>query len=98
MQKGIFMDKLITNLATRFPDLTEDDISLSVETIIGAMSARLINGGRIELRGFGSFSLNAQVVGACRNATLETNDYISESPTVIFKPGQVIRERVNNAD
>jgi hypothetical protein len=34
----MFMDKLITSLAARFPDLTEDDISLSVETIIDTMS------------------------------------------------------------
>jgi len=98
MQKSLFIDKLIANLATRFPDLTEDDISLSVETIIDAMSARLISGGRIELRGFGSFRLNAQIVGACKSTIVETNDYDSESLAVIFKPGQVIRERVNNAD
>ena len=91
------MDKLIANLATRFPDLTEDDIALSVETIIDAMSARLIGGGRIELRGFGSFKLNAQIVSACRNSILETNNCVSESPAVIFTPGQIIRERVNNA-
>jgi integration host factor subunit beta len=92
------MDKLITNLAARFPDLTEDDISLSVETIIDAMSARLISGGRIELRGFGSFSLNAQIVGVRRNAVLEIDAYVPESPLVIFKPGQVISERINNID
>jgi integration host factor subunit beta len=98
MQKSMFMDKLITNLAARFPDLTEDDISLSVETIIDAMSTRLISGGRIELRGFGSFSLNAQIFGVCRDKTLETNAEILESPLVIFKPGQVISERMNNID
>ena len=92
------MDKLIANLAAKFPDLTEDDISLSVEMIIDAMSARLISGGRIELRGFGSFSLNAQIVGVCRNTILGTDAYVPESPLVIFKPGQVIRERVNNTD
>lgn len=92
------MDKLITNLAARFPDLTEDDISLSVETIIDAMSARLISGGRIELRGFGSFSLNAQIAGACRNAILEIDAYVPENPLVIFKPGQVISKRINNID
>lgn len=83
------MDKLITNLAARFPDLTEDDISLSVETIIDAMSARLISGGCIELRGFGSFSLNAQIFGVCRNTEIDTNTYAMESPAVISKPGKL---------
>ncbi len=96
MQNDMFMDKLIANLATRFPDLTEADIALSVEIIIGAMSERLVSGGRIELRGFGSFSLNTQLMGACKNAILETNKYVPEASAVIFKPGQVVRERVNN--
>lgn len=90
------MDKLITNLAARFSDLTQDDISLSVETIIDAMSSRLISGGRIELRGFGSFSLNAQISSVSRDTILEENAEIEESPLVIFKPGQVISERINN--
>jgi len=94
----MFMDKLITSLAARFPDLTEADISLSVETIIDAMSARLISGGRIELRGFGTFSLNAQAVGTCRDRMLEASSDVLESPIVIFKPGQVIRATVNDAD
>lgn len=96
VQKSMFMDTLIANLAARFPDLTDDDIALSVEIIIGAMSERLISGGRIELRGFGSFSLNAQMINACKNAMRETNDYVAQSHAVVFKPGQVIRERVNN--
>ena len=91
------MDKLIVNLAARFPDLTEEDISLSVETIIDAMSAQLISGGRIELRGFGTFRLNAQIVSAGRNSILEINANVPECPAVIFKPGLVIREKVNNA-
>lgn len=97
MQKSWFMDKLIANLAAKFPDLTEDDISLSVKIMIDVMSARLTSGGRIELRGFGSFKLNTEIISACRNSILEANDYAPESQTVIFKPGQVIRERVNNA-
>jgi integration host factor subunit beta len=96
VQKSMFMDTLIANLAVRFPDLTDDDIALSVEIIIGAMSERLISGGRIELRGFGSFSLNAQMINACKNAMRETNDYVPQSHAVVFKPGQVIREIVNN--
>lgn len=97
MQDDMFMDKLTANLAARFPDLTEVDISLSVEIILGAMSERLVSGGRIELRGFGSFSLNTQLSGTCKNATLETNEYISEVSAVIFKPGLVIRASLNNA-
>lgn len=97
MQKAMCMDKLIAKLAARFPDLTDDDISLAVNTIIDAMSARLINGGRIELRRFGSFCLNVQRASKCRNKEPETHKSNAESPAVIFKPGQDIREKVNNA-
>lgn len=96
-QKGVAMDKLIANLAARFPELTEEDISLSVETIINAMSARLIGGGRIEFRGFGSFSVSAKCTDTGINPVLDTNDEADFQPVVIFKPGQVILERINEA-
>lgn len=89
------MDKLIANLAARFPDLTEEDISLSVETIINAMRLRLISGGRIELRGFGSFRLNTNSVDTCPKQLFDNQDEVQQS-VVIFKPGQVIRERIND--
>jgi len=77
----------------RFPDLTEKDILLSAEIIIEAMSAQLISGGRIELRGFGSFSLNVRAGG---KQAAEERPGISPSPVVHFKPGQIIREMINN--
>lgn len=86
------MDKLIANLAARFPALSEEDISLSVETIINAMRMRLISGGRIESRGFGSFSLNAKCADACTKPAFDADDDTAEQSAVIFKPGQFIRE------
>jgi integration host factor subunit beta len=90
------MDKLIATLAAKFPELTESDVQLSVETIINAMSAQLIRGGRIELRGFGTFRLNEQLPANRSNSMGELNCLEQEVPTVIFKPGLVIRERINN--
>ncbi len=94
-QKGVVMEKLIANLAARFPDLTEEDVVLSVETVINAMAARLMNGGRIELRGFGSFSLKPQIAELSAGALLDGD--VDNQPAVIFKPGQIIRERIHNA-
>ena len=90
------MDKLIANLAGKFPELTESDVQLSVETIVNAMSAQLIRGGRIELRGFGTFRLNEQLPVIDSNSISELSDLEQEVPMVIFKPGLVIRERINN--
>ena len=90
------MDKLIETLAAKFPELTESDVRLSVETIVNAMSAQLIRGGRIELRGFGTFRLNEQLPATGSDSITELNDMEQEVPAVIFKPGLVIRERINN--
>jgi len=50
--------ELITLLAERFPQLVMKDAELSVKAILDAMSDNLAAGERIEIRGFGSFSLN----------------------------------------
>jgi len=90
------MNKRIANLVARFPDLTEKDILLSAEIIIEAMSAQLISGGRIELRGFGSFSLNVRAGATGGKQAAEERPGISPSPVVHFKPGQIIRKMINN--
>ena len=50
--------KLIALLAARFSQLVHKDAELSVKSILDAMSQSLKNNKRIEIRGFGSFSLN----------------------------------------
>ncbi len=89
------MDKIIATLAGKFAELTESDVRLSVETIVNAMSAQLIRGGRIELRGFGTFRLNEQLPAIGSNSMAELNNPEQEQPAVIFKPGLVIRERIH---
>ena len=90
------MDKIIATLAGKFSELTESDVRLSVETIVNAMSAQLIRGGRIELRGFGTFRLNEQLPAISSTSMAELDDLEQEQPAVIFKPGLVIRERIHN--
>ena len=53
--------ELIAKLAERFPQLTLKDSELSVSVILGALADSLSQGGRAEIRGFGSFSLNYRV-------------------------------------
>ena len=49
---------LIIKLAERYPQLLAKDAELAVKVILDSMSATLTEGGRIEIRGFGSFALN----------------------------------------
>jgi integration host factor subunit beta len=51
--------ELINLLAERFPQLVVKDAELSVKAILDAMTDNLATGERIEIRGFGSFSLNS---------------------------------------
>ena len=50
--------ELIDALAARFPQLTELDAGVAVKELVDAIAQELIKGRRIEIRGFGSFSLN----------------------------------------
>jgi integration host factor subunit beta len=50
--------ELITQLSEKFSQLVHKDAELSVKTIIDSLGNTLSNGGRVEIRGFGSFSLN----------------------------------------
>ncbi len=49
---------LVEELAARFAQLTHRDAELAVKTVLDAMSDALVKGHRIEIRGFGSFSIN----------------------------------------
>ncbi len=88
--------KIITKLVGRFPGLTDADALLSVKTIIDAMAGQLISGGRIELRGFGCFSVNAWSPRLCNNPKTGKSVPKPVKPVVLFKPGVVIRERMSN--
>lgn len=90
------MHKLIAKLAARFPDLTEKDVLLAAEIIIEAMSAQIIGGGRIELRGFGTFRLNIKSRAAGSKIIANNDVQLSQSREVLFKPGQIIREMADN--
>ncbi len=87
------MNKLFAKLKSRFPELSEDDIRLSIETMIEGMSSQLARGGRIELRGFGSFSINRRMKSADESQLTE-DAHMSKIPEVRFKPGLVIRKRL----
>jgi len=59
--------ELITQLSDKFSQLVHKDAELSVKTIIDSLGNTLSNGGRVEIRGFGSFSLNHRPARLGRN-------------------------------
>lgn len=91
----LIKSQLIAELSKNFPHLPEKDIALAVNTIIDHMSDTLSQGGRIEIRGFGSFNLHYRPPRRAHNP--KTGEKLITNPkyAVHFKPGKEMRERVN---
>lgn len=89
--------ELIEKIAQRQSHLAYKDVELSVKTMLEQMSNALANGERIEIRGFGSFSLHFRPPRVGRNP--KTGDPVSLPGKHVphFKPGKDLRERVNGS-
>ena len=92
----LIKSQLIGEISKHFPHLPEKDIALAVNHIIECMSTTLSNGGRIEIRGFGSFSLHFRPPRRAHNP--KTGEKLITNPKYAahFKPGKELRERVNS--
>lgn len=91
----ITKSELIENIAAQQNHLAYKDIELSVKSILEQMSSSLARGERIEVRGFGSFSLHFRPPRIGRNP--KTGEAVSLPGKHVphFKPGKELRERVN---
>lgn len=88
--------ELIARIAERFPQLTANDASDSVNAILSAISARLASlGGRIEVRGFGSFTIHVRPPRKGRNPKTGVSVDVPAKAVPHFKAGVELRERVN---
>lgn len=85
---------LVEELATRFSQLTHRDAEHAVKTLLDAMSDTLACGNRIEIRGFGSFSINRRPPRMGRNPRSGESVAIPEKRVPHFKPGKALREAV----
>ena len=87
--------ELIARLAERYPQLVAKDAEFAVKTILDAMSDALARGHRIEIRGFGSFSINRRPPRLGRNPRSGEKVTIPEKLVPHFKPGKALRESVD---
>ena len=87
--------ELIERLAVGEKDLSAMDVELATKAILETMSQALEDGGRIEIRGFGSFSLHYRAPRIGRNP--KTGEPVALSGKFVphFKPGKDLRDRVN---
>lgn len=89
--------ELIERLAARQQLLTGKDVELSVKTIVEHLSSTLSNGERIEIRGFGSFSVHHRAPRIGRNPKTGESVSLEAKSTPHFKPGKELRDRVNES-
>ena len=89
--------ELIESLAKQQPHLALKDVELAVKCIIERMNQALATGERIEVRGFGSFSLHKRPPRVGRNPKTGESVALSVKHVPHFKPGKELRDRVDAA-
>ena len=89
--------EIIDILSRKQSHLSSRDVESSVKLLLDKMSDTLSEGGRIEVRGFCSFSLHHRAARKGRNP--KTGDQVALAPKHVphFKPGKELRERVNES-
>lgn len=90
--------ELIEQLAARQPQLEYRDVELAVKELLEQMSSALAHGERIEVRGFGSFSLHYRPPRIGRNPKSGDAVRVPDKYVPHFKPGKELRDRVNNPE
>ena len=87
--------ELIERIAQRQSQLAYRDVELAVKTVLEHMADRLASGERIEIRGFGSFSLHFRPGRVGRNPKTGEPVSLPAKHVPHFKPGKELRERVD---
>ncbi|OIQ92607.1 integration host factor subunit beta [mine drainage metagenome] len=89
--------ELIQRLAAKFPQLTLADVDISVKAILDAIGNHLSDGGRVEIRGFGVFSLNYKPPRRGRNP--KTGEIVAVPAKYMphFKPGREMKSVVSDS-
>jgi integration host factor subunit beta len=90
--------ELIEALTLKQTQLSQKDIDLSVKTLLEQMAQSLESGERIEIRGFGSFSLHYRFPRQGRNPKTGKPVDLPAKYVPHFKPGKELRNRINNGD
>ena len=88
--------ELIAKLAEKNPQLYLRDVEIIVETIIHEMSDALVRGDRVELRGFGAFSVKEREARTGRNPRTGETVQVEAKRMPAFKAGKDLRDRLND--
>jgi len=97
MSSPLLRSDLIARLAQAMTEVPAAQVEEAVKTVINALAETLASGDRIEIRGFGSFSVHVHPPRLARNPKTGEKVEIGEKRTPHFKPGKELRDRVDQA-
>ena len=87
--------ELVQRIATRNPRLYQRDLENVVNAILDEVVAALARGDRVELRGFGAFSVRHRFARTARNPRTGEHVSVEQKSFPFFKPGKEMRVRLN---
>lgn len=87
---------IIRKLSSRYPTLYLKDVQKIVDSIFDQIGQALIEGRRVELRGFGAFSVRCRKPRLARNPRTNETVSLGERYSPYFRAGKDLRERLNN--
>lgn len=85
---------LILELADRYPEYDPDIADAAVKLMLEAIGHAMSHGQRVEIRGFGSFSMHTRPPRIGRNPRSGARVDVPETRVLHFKPGKALREQV----
>jgi integration host factor subunit beta len=89
---------LILRLAEKYPHLLQRDIENIVNTVFDEIANALARGNRVELRGFGAFSVKRREARNGRNPRTGEAVSVAEKSVPFFKTGKQLRDRLNGEE
>jgi integration host factor subunit beta len=88
--------ELIAKLTNQNTSLSAQDIENVVNTILEEITTTLVEGNRVELRGFGAFSVRERAARQARNPRTGEKVSVGAKRVPFFKMGKELKERINN--
>ncbi|WP_331375362.1 integration host factor subunit beta [Sinorhizobium chiapasense] len=90
--------ELISLIAARNPHLYHADAEKIVDAVLDEITETLAQGGRVELRGFGVFSVRNRPPHSARNPRTGTSVFVEEKWVPFFRPGKEMQNRLNSPE
>lgn len=97
MKSYMIKSELVVLIANRNPHLYHSDAERIVDTILDEISETLEQGGRVELRGFGVFTVRNRASRSGRNPKDGSSVFVEEKWVPFFKAGKEMQDRLNSA-